>query len=107
MDNVVAGILSVHVIAPIAVVAVYHYITTKVSLAKRNEENIFCCLCFMCLIYAFMQYYGLYITYANADSNKYAHSYYGIALRVFGSLGLIVVIALYRSLRIMRSHRKD
>ncbi len=107
MDNVVAGILSVHVIAPISVVAVYHFITTKVALAKRNEESIFCCLGFMCFIYSFMQYSGLYITYANADSNKYAHSYSEIALRVFCALGLFAVIAVYRSLRILRSHRKE
>jgi len=107
MDKVVAGILSVHVITPVAVVAIYHFITTKVALAKRNEESIYCCLGFMCFIYSFMQYSGLYITYANADLNKYAQSYSEIALRIFVALGLFAVIALYRSLRIIRSHRKD
>ena len=107
MDNVVAGILSIHVIAPIAVVAFYHYITTKVAFARRNEESMFCCLCLVFLIYAFMQYSGLFITYANADSKKYAHIYSEIALRIFGALGLLAVITLYRSLRILRSRRKD
>ena len=106
MDIEVITVLLAHIITPFVVIGGYHLISTKIAVVRKNEEAVFRSICAVCLLYAFLDYVSLYITFANWSSQDYARLSSGIATRLFIVLGLLTSIMIYRSRRASKSDQR-